>query len=612
MRRALLSEARRIYGVDGAAALTLHEAYQALTRQEGAAAARLAREVLAAHPRALHGWVILGLVALDRHEAETARRFFEEARRIAPRDPQTLSGLGKALLLQGDVHGAVAQFTAALAAGSTDRPMMRLYADLMIEMEKLTEAAEALHGAAARLRDPALYHHLAEIYLAAEEYAKAIDAFDAEYALAPETPDARIGQLKAALFRHDFARAEALSAALLEENPALDELVSLRMTALRNIGRTDEALALLDSDFSTPVYYKRALGVAAHVHLDRGARQAAGHAFRAADAVCPDEALWSGRALGTHCLAEGRFAEGAPFYARRQPDANRHKIPYENAAPENLTGRKRLFVMQEQGIGDQLALLPLAALAPLAKGAEITFVGDPRMAAALAGNSLGAGFREELSFAEEKIDRAEIVFVGDLVRYLPGRAPDRALGGYLRADPERTAQLRRRYADLAPGKPVLGLAWRSGDRLTGWHRTVALADLVRCVPRDAVVVNLQYGDCTAEMSAARAARPDLTFFDDPEVDQMRDLSAFLAQIMAIDHIATIDNTTAHACGALGHRRTHVLLPAGAECMWYWGREAGADPWYGPLHLHRQTAPRDWSVPLRAIAKALSDTGVTRL
>jgi hypothetical protein len=62
-------------------------------------------------------------------------------------------------------------------------------------------------------------------------------------------------------------------------------------------------------------------------------------------------------------------------------------------------------------------------------------------------------------------------------------------------------------------------------------------------------------------------------------------------------------------GAVGHRGTHVLIPEGAENMWYWGRAGvqasdGIDPWYGALHLHRQTEPGDWSAPLAAIARGL--------
>ena len=91
---------------------------------------------------------------------------------------------------------------------------------------------------------------------------------------------------------------------------------------------------------------------------------------------------------------------------------------------------------------------------------------------------------------------------------------------------------------------------------------------------------------------------------DSGIDQMADLAGFAAQIAALDTVATIDNTTAHMCGALGHPDAHVLLPAGSECMWYWGREAEVDPWYGQLALHRQAEAGDWSAPLAGLRARL--------
>ncbi|WP_102223636.1 tetratricopeptide repeat protein [Acidimangrovimonas sediminis] len=596
----LAAEAARIYGIDGPTALSLHAAYLALRRRDGATATRHAAEVARSHPDCHHAWVLLGLVALDRHEGDKAERFLTEAARFAPKDPQVLAGLGKARVLLADPFGAIGLFTDALQHGSTDRPMIRLYKDLMAEMHRLPEAAATLEAVAQRMQDGALYHMLAEVYLAIEDFPAAIAAYDAEFTLDPGSADARIGQVKAALYRHDFARAETLTAELGAESPDMDELHSLRMTALRNLGRNAEALAMLDAQYQSPLYYKRALGVAAHVHLDLGDRRAAGHAFRAADALTDAEAMWSGRAYGTFLLAEGRHAEAVAFYARRQPEENRAKIPYGASSPEALATTGQLFVMQEQGIGDQFALLPLIARAPVAPGARVTFVGDPRMGPALAGNRLGLDFLPEDAFAPEVRARGTTLFVGDLVRYLPAEAPAPPLGGYLSVDAARVARLRRSYLDRALGAPVVGLAWRSGDRLTGWHRSLPLPELTARLPRGALVVNLQYGDCAEEIAAATALRPDLTFLQDGAIDQMADLAGFLTQIAALDRIVTIDNTTAHAAGALGHRDTHVLLPAGAECMWYWGRTGARDPWYGNLTLHRQARPRDWSAPLAAV------------
>lgn len=603
-RPALAARVARIYGATGEAGLTIHDAYRALAAQDLVTATKLAHAVSRSHPDNVHPWLIFGMAALDRLEAPAARTFFERAREIAPENADALSGLGKALVLQADPFGAVVLFEAAMAAGSEDLAMVRLYKDLMCEMQRRSAAAQAMERVAERMRSAALYAIIGELCLDAEEYARALAAFDAAWEIDPEALASRIARVKAMHFRFDFAGVAAATGPLLAEHPELEELVSLRMAALRNLGRTDEALALLDAPFTQAVYYKRALGVAAHVELDRGDGRAAGRAFRNALHLTDEDGTWAAKAYGTYCFADGDFATGAAYYAGRQPASNRAKIPYEISAPENLSGRRRLYLMQEQGIGDQFALLPLAGFAPLAaESREVTFLGEPRMAAVLAGNALGLRFQAEAEFdaAAEGATRGEVMFLGDLARYLPAEGPAGRLGGYLLADPGRIASLRARYRAMAGGGPAVGLAWRTRDHLTGYQRSVSLADLVARLAPGTLAVNLQYGDCRAEIAAAAALRPDLTLFDDPEVDQFADLGGFMAQIMALDRVVTIDNTTAHACGALGHPESHVLLPAGAECMWYWQRHGNRDPWYGNLILHRQERPRDWSRPLAEIA-----------
>ncbi len=598
-RRAQASVAARRYGLPGAPALDLFEAYRALIGRDLARAVTLAHQVGQRHPGNVHPWIILGTAALDRLEGKPAAAFFERAREVAPKDPLALAGLGKARVLEANPFAAVGLFEEAFTAGSDDLAMARLYIELMRKMERPGRAARALAPVAARLDDAALYHALGELFLDAEDYGAAGRAFEAAHSRDPLPLAHRIGRIKAALFAHDFARVEEDAGALLDEDPALEELISLRMTALRNLGRGDEALALLDGHFTDPVQYKRALGVSAHLALDRGDIRTAGIAFREAVHVTDAEHGWAEKAYGTFCFGNGDYAAGLESYVARQPTANRRFVPYANSAPEVLSAARRVFVMGEQGVGDQLALLPLLGLAPLAQ-AEVVFVGDARMEPLLRASRLRAGFIAEGDFdaAALRLGAGEIIFVGDLMRYLAVRpAGALGLGGYLRADPDKVAARRRSYEDRAAGGPIVGLSWRSSATLTGYHRSVALADLVATLPPGALAVNLQYGDCRAEIAAAAAGRTDVTLFDDPEVDQMADLDGFMAQIMALDRVVSIDNTTAHACGALGHRDCHLLIPAGADCMWYWGRDGREDRWYGGVTLHRQSAPGDWSGPL---------------
>ncbi|PFG61911.1 hypothetical protein AXZ77_0475 [Thioclava sp. ES.031] len=606
-RRARAAKAAKYYGIaDGAAALTMHEAYEALAEADGPKAARLAHEVSQSHPVNRHPWLVLGTVALDRREAEAATQFFERALLIAPTDAMGLAGLGKARVLQADIFAAVDLFARAIQHGSEDVSMARLYSDLMGRLDRSTTAGQALRKMAERVKTAELWLLTAEAFARGESNAEAAPAFEEAARLAPKPITHRIGLLKAKLFRQDYTGALAHADALRsdpEVTPAqLDEIATLRMAALRASGAPSRALDTLSHRFQDPVYYQRALGFAAQCHLDLDALHEARIAFREARHILDGAGPWVSRAYGTFLMGEGDFATGAIEYAGRQPDANRRRIPYENSAPERLAARERLFLIDEQGIGDQLALLPIIDRAPLPAGAKVTFVGEARMKPLVQRCRLDVDFAETSVSDKLNLAPEEMIFVGDLVRYLSVEAlAEQPLGGYLRADAERVEAIRARYREIAQGGPIVGIAWHSSDPITGAHRSLALETLLTALPEGALVVNLQYGAREAELAQAARTRPDLTLFDDPEIDQLADLDGFAAQIMALDRVVSIDNTTAHVCGALGHPDSHVLIPKGAACMWYWGRQGSPDRWYGNLQLHRQTQLGDWSGPLSEIA-----------
>ncbi|PWE49435.1 hypothetical protein DEM26_13375 [Thioclava sp. NG1] len=606
-RRARAAKAAKYYGIaDSAAALTMHEAYEALAAADGPHAARLAHEVSQAHPANRHPWLVLGTVALDRREAEAATKFFERALLIAPTDPMGLAGLGKARVLRADIFAAIDLFAQAIERGSEDVPMARLYADLMGRLDRSTTAGRNLRKMAERMKTAEIWFITADAFATGESNAEAAPAYEEAARLSPAPIAHRIGLLKAKLFRQNYRGLIVGADALLAEAdlpPAhRDEIVTLRMAALRACGETQRALETLSHRFEDPAQFQRVLGFSGNCHLDREDFRAARIAFREALHLVDGGGLWVRRAYGTFLMGEGDFAAGAPYYAGRQPDANRRRIPYENSEPERLATRDRLFLVDEQGIGDQLALLPIIGRAPLPAGAKVTFVGEARMKPLIERSGLGIAFAETTEVDKMGVAPEEMIFVGDLVRYLSVEAlAARPLGGYLNADPVQVEMTRARYREMAQGRPIVGVAWHSSDAITGAHRSLALETMLRALPEGALVVNLQYGDREAELAQAARSRPDLTLFHDAAIDQFADLDGFAAQIMALDRVVSIDNTTAHLCGALGHPDTHVLIPKGAACMWYWGRQGSPDRWYGNLQLHRQAQLGDWSGPLSEIA-----------
>lgn len=143
---------------------------------------------------------------------------------------------------------------------------------------------------------------------------------------------------------------------------------------------------------------------------------------------------------------------------------------------------------------------------------------------------------------------------------------------------------------------LVGIAWRSVNVWMGGAKSItlnALAPLLR--RRGTVFVDLQYGDNAADIEVLAAAT-GATIVHDQTFDQFQDLDAFAAQILALDAVVSISNTTVHMAGAQGVP-TAVLLSSAP--MWRWGATGETSPWYDSIRLYRQHAPGDWRDPIAA-------------
>lgn len=373
--------------------------------------------------------------------------------------------------------------------------------------------------------------------------------------------------MKAAFLGQDYATTRDLAQALLEQapaGPAADDIALHLMGALRVLGARTQALDLLDSHaFRDPVIYQLALAVAANVQMDLGRPDLARDGFEDALHVVADGRAEVARAYGATLLRDRDMARGAPLFSERHGPARRAHVPVETAASDRLQGLDRLWLVQEQGIGDQLALLPLAVRAAQAHGlTELSLVAAPRLLDLLQGRCAFALDPEPLEDVAFDTLPGRALYLGDLAAHLDLARAQGGFSGYLIPDPARVDALRKRYATRAAGRPVIGLSWASSASGSGLLRSLPLDAVLARLPGPALVIDLQYGDTAAQRAAASRQFPDLEIFRDPEIDQIADIAGFAAQIAALDRVVTIDNTTAHVCGALGHGDSHLLLPAG--------------------------------------------------
>lgn len=386
---------------------------------------------------------------------------------------------------------------------------------------------------------------------------------------------------------------------VLARYPDEPELLGNYGQALKDAGRFEAAAEVLMRATELAPTQSRNFSALAGVLLELDEAEAAIDSYRRAIAIRPDNAVLHHN-YAIALLRQGLFDEGWRehdwrFRTRDKEVRDYGVPPWQGESLEGVPIR----AWGEQGVGDQILY---ASMLPdlVALGAEVHVQCDPRLHPLLR-RSLPAlaslhGFERP---PEEALGRYQVAFgsLGGHFRRDAGRFGEGA--PFLRADPAARARLRAKYERLAKGRPVLGVAWRSANKSFGTFKSMRLTDLAPIVrDRPAFLVNLQYGDCRAELG--EADRMGLEVYDDPEIDQMKDLDGFASQIAALDGVISVSNTTVHMAGALGVP-TLVMLTRGKGIIWYWFLERTDSPWYRSLRLFRQAEKGAWDGVISAVA-----------
>jgi tetratricopeptide (TPR) repeat protein/ADP-heptose:LPS heptosyltransferase len=331
----------------------------------------------------------------------------------------------------------------------------------------------------------------------------------------------------------------------------------------------------------------------------------------------PDHAktVWN---LGICHLLAGNFGEGWRLFERRQ-DAQEvffDRYPRPRWDGSSLAD-KTIVVHAEQGIGDEILFGScFPDLIPLAK--RCIFVCDPRLERLFARSFPQAGVYGHLrrkNWSPPELPEPFDVQVpaGSLplnFRSSPESFPRRAK--FLEVDAGLLAKWRDRLAAIGPGLKI-GISWRAGGKpLESRKRTIPLdrwAEIF-AIPGTRFI-NLQYGDASAEIAAAKA-RLGVEIHDWEEADPLIDIDGFAAKIAALDLVISVGNATVHVAGAVG-TPAWTLLPMVPS--WRWMIAGEESPWYANVLLLRQSSHDDWTPVLERVAGMLREragVGVTSL
>ena len=364
-------------------------------------------------------------------------------------------------------------------------------------------------------------------------------------------------------------------------------------------GHINEAIILLEIIGKERPSYKEAKANLALAYKNIGKIEKSLNIYRGLEYHGP----WSLSAkfnYGTTLITIGDFREGWINYEYRWKVSPRDKLiwPFQDTPIWKGERGKHVALWKEQGIGDQIIFL---SLVPEVKEmcSSVSVYVDLRLLPLCRRAMPAINFVEGIE--ELKSVKSDY--------YLPlGRLPglirndisdfDRTVRGYLKADPDRVASIRKELQ--LDGKTVIGISWKSSS--TSYEtKSIQLKDMEDMFSGlDVVLVNLQYGDVDDEIRAF-TEETGIEVVQCASVDNREDLDGLAALIEACDLVISTSNVTVHMAGALA-KETWVLLHH--VTLYYWLTERRDSIWYPTLRLYRQTSLNDWSSVYESIRKDL--------
>jgi tetratricopeptide (TPR) repeat protein len=335
----------------------------------------------------------------------------------------------------------------------------------------------------------------------------------------------------------------------------------------------------------------------------------------------PDERTMMRLARSTILINLGRVGEGWDEYEVRLDPNFADVTIFRTGRPAWTPGAdlagKSLLLIGEQGLGDEVLFANIVPdiIDRLGPDGHLSLAVERRLVALFQRSfpqaDVGAHVTHKIDgrtqrfmpFMDGKLDKidlwAPIASPLREFRRTLETFPDRV--GFLTPDPERVAHWRGLLEQAPPG-PKVGLLWKSAIINSGRHRFFSPFEQwepVLTTP-DVTFVNLQYGDCSAEIEQARRDF-GVEIWSPPGIDLKMDLDDVAALSCAVDLVIGFSNATlnlAAACGA----PTWLISTPGA-----WPR-LGTDryPWYPQVRLFQPPGFQEWGPVMSDIAEALGE------
>ena len=511
-----------------------------------------------------------GLIEVNQLNFNAAIRFFREGLAIEPNSTTLSDSMGTALSEMGQLDDAIASYRRALLSDP---------------------------------RNAGALNNLGTVLQKQGDWNKAERAFRDSLIYRPDNITTRLNLAEVLMAQEKFDDAETLYWGMIHDDNKFIDGYRMLGECLMSARKWEGALSLAESGIAAglndaEMYSLKSYALGALTRFDE-----AEVAIRKAIKMEPNNAQ-AQIALSILCFYQEKWPEAWENYEARWGLPTMIHRPFTQVKwlGQPLAGKK-LLVWGEQGVGDEVMYASMISDV-LMLGAKVTFEMDARLVPLFARSFPKIKCVARCLKPADYIQNTEFDYqipIASLGQYL--RKDEASFGDgsrFLLSDKAKTKELRRKYK--VGNNLIIGIAWYSSDG-RGLSKSVPLKALTPLfeVP-NIQFVDLQYGDQSAERQAF-GKTTGFTLLHDDNIDQMKNIDDFAAQISAVDLVISISNATAHIAGALGVP-TWVML--GAAPMQRWLMNRNDCLWYASVELIRQRNEDDAAYVIDIIKNRLKE------
>ena len=291
-------------------------------------------------------------------------------------------------------------------------------------------------------------------------------------------------------------------------------------------------------------------------------------------------------------LAQQRYKEAWKYFDGRlhldefvSKNSNISNIRNKLWKGEKLDQNKKILVIKEQGIGDEI--LYGSMYSDLIKKYPNCIIETEERLLSIFKRS----FKSEKNFIpfstysknKKKLkDFEKIMYAGTLGRIFRNKVSDFPKNNYLKVDSDKLKKIKNKVDNISKLYKI-GITWNSKRELIGQDKSISLKLLKPILKiEDFTFINLQYGDTKKDLDEYNKKNNN-KIYQIEKLDLFNDFESIAALLKSLDLFITVSNSTAHLAGALGVP-TWIIKPKNHALFHYWNQRNSKTPWYSSIKL----------------------------